>query len=172
MTAQQVVTAVLSGGLIGGGISYYQTNRLRRKQIVAEAFETALARVEVLYKIRRRTTDKRLLSEDELDIRNEMHEVQKKTDYYIGILNAESAWLGASYERLVDDIKTATDGLFREAWKGKPKGAGAELMSAKHPQLKDARKRFTKDTRRYFNPIKRVFFGSLYRISALWGSDE
>ena len=126
----------------------------------------------MLYKIRRRTTDKRLLPEDELAIRNEMHEVQKKTDYYIGILNTESAWLGDSYARLVRDIRTATENLFREAWKEKPKGVGAELKGAKPPQLGDARERFIKDARRYFNPLKRLFFASIFRLSKMAGDNE
>lgn len=160
----QVVVAIISGGLIGGIITYLQVNRFRRKQIVAEALETALARVEVLYKIRRRTKDKKLLPEDELAIRNEMHSVQQKTDYYIGILNTESAWLGDSYEQLVSSVKAETEELFRKAWKEKPKGVGAELKDAEHPKIGKAKEKFITDTRRFFNPIKRLYFGTIFKI--------
>lgn len=160
----QILAAIISGGLIGGVITYLQVNRFRRKQMIAEALETALARVEVLYKIRRRTKDKKLLPEDELAIRNEMHSVQQKTDYYIGILNTESAWLGDSYDQLVKYIKAETEELFRKAWKEKPKGVGAELKDAEHPKIGKAKEKFINDTRRFFNPIKRLYFGTAFRI--------
>jgi hypothetical protein len=172
ITATQLLAAVLSGSLIGGVISYYKTSRMRRKQVVAEAFETALARVELLYKVRRRTKDKNLLPQDELAIRNEIHLVQQKTDYYIGILNAESAWYGERYERLVRLVKIATEDLLRAAWKEEPQGVGVELKDAKHPQLVTARKNFIRDTRRYFNPLKRLFFASVYRLFRLVDGNE
>lgn len=165
ITTEQLLAATLSGSLVGGLISYYKTSRMRQKQVVAEAFETALARVELLYKVRRRTDNKELLAEDELAIRNEMHAMQQKTEYYIGVLNAESGWFGASYEKLVGSVKAATENLFRDAWKKQPKGVGAELKGAKHPQITLARKEFIKDTQRYFNPIKRLFFTTKFRIS-------
>lgn len=160
-----ILIAIISGGLSGSIIAYFQANRFRRKQIVADAFETALARVEVLYKVRRRTTNKALLSSDEISIRDELHNIQLKTDYYIGILYSESIWLGASYEKFVLSIKTATEVLFREAWAESPKGVGVDLKKSEHPQIAEARNRFIKDFQRYFNPFKRCFFSAIYRLS-------
>ncbi len=169
METDEIIIALLAGGSVGALISYYKSTRLHKKEIVAKATETAIARVEILYKVLRRTKDKSLLASDELAIRNEMHEIQKKTDFYLSILKSESAWLGASYEKLIEGIKKETEPKLQEGWKQKPKGVGVQLKGYSHPVIKPLRDSFTKDVQRFFNPIKRLFFASLYRFSKLLG---
>jgi hypothetical protein len=160
----QIVVALLAGGLVSGLLGYSQSQRARRKKLVAEAVAIAFARVEILYKIRRRPKDPRLCAADELAIRNEMHDIQTKTEYYISILSSESGWLGSSYERLIKEIRKQTEPLLQAAWLQKPLGVGAELKDAKHPQLVDPRKKFILDTQRYFNPLRRLIFAAAFRI--------
>ena len=159
-----LISAALAGGLFTGFINYTKSQRARRRRIIAEAVETAFDRVEILYKIRRRPTDKTLLAKDEVAIRDEMHRVQSKTEYYIAILSSESAWLGACYEKLINEIKRQTEPLFQEAWNLEPKGVGVKLKDAKHPNLKQARQEFILDTQRYFNPLRRLVFASIFRM--------
>ncbi len=159
-----LATAALAGGLLTGLVSYAKSQRARRRRIIAEAVEVAFDRVEILYKIRRRPTDQRLLAQDELDIRNEMHRIQSKTEYYIAILSSESAWLGACYEKLIGVIRRQTEPLFQEAWDDKPKGIGVKLKDAKHSDLNGARREFILETQRYFNPLRRLVFASFFRL--------
>lgn len=158
-----LATAALAGGLLTGLINYTKSQRARRRRIIAEAVEVAFDRVEILYKIRRRPTNSELLARDELDIRNEMHRIQSKTEYYIAMLSSESVWLGACYEKLVSEIKSQTEPLLQTAWKEKPKGVGAQLKDSIHPNLKPARQEFILETQRYFNPLRRFIFASIYR---------
>lgn len=156
--------AVLLGGILTNLSSFFTGERARRRSVIAEAVQVAFDRVEIVDKIRRRPSDKGLLARDELDIRNEMHHIQSRTQYYITILSSESAWLGASYEKLVAKIKKETEPLMQAAWKEKPGGVRAELKNTKRPDVEIARRDFVKDTQRYFNPLKRVWFGLLFRL--------
>ena len=159
-----LATAALAGGLLTGLVNYTKSQRARRRRIVAEAVEVAFDRVEILYKIRRRPTDSALLGKDELTIRDEMHRIQSKTEYYIAILSSESVWFGACYEKLIGEIKKQTEPLLQEAWEQKPEGVGVKLKAAKHPDLKAARKEFILETQRYFSPLRRIYFASVFRL--------
>lgn len=156
--------AVLIGGILTNLFSFFTGERARRRAVIAEAVEIAFDRVEIVDKIRRRPLDKNLLARDELDIRNEMHRIQSRTQYYIATLSSESAWLGASYEKLVMCIKKETEPLMQSAWKEKPGGVKTELKNSKRPNVEIARRNFVKDTQRYFNPLKRIWFALLFRL--------
>lgn len=159
-----LVSAALAGGLLTGLVNYSKSQRARRRRIIAEAVEVAFDRVEILYKIRRRPLHPQLLAQDELDIRNEMHRVQSKTEYYIAILSSESVWLGSCYEKLINEIKRQTEPLLQEAWEQEPQGIGVKLKGAKHPDLKLSRQEFILETQRYFNPLRRLVFASIFRL--------
>ena len=159
-----LASAALAGGLITGFVNYSKSQRARRRRIIAEAVEVAFDRVEILYKIRRRPVNTELLTQDELAIRNEMHRIQSKTEYYIAILSSESVWLGACYEKLIGEIKKQTEPLIQAAWGEKPVGVAVGLKEAKNPDLKAARQEFILETQRYFNPIRRLIFASIFRL--------
>lgn len=159
-----LASAALAGGLLTGLVNYTKSQRARRRRIVAEAVEVAFDRVEILYKIRRRPIDPALLAKDELAIRDEMHRIQSKTEYYIAILSSESVWFGACYEKLISEIKKQTEPLLQEAWEQKPSGVGIKLKTAKHPDLKAVRKEFILETQRYFSPLRRIYFASVFRL--------
>jgi hypothetical protein len=158
------ITAILAGGLITSVVGYYGNQRARRRKIIAEAVKVAFERVEILYKIRRRTNNPDLLPSDELAIRNEMHDIQSKTDYFITIISSESAWLGVKYQNLISEIKRQTEPLLQEAWERVPQGIGVKLKQDKHPNLSKVQNSFILDSQRYFNPMRRLWFASLFRI--------
>ena len=159
-----LITAALAGGLLTGFVNYTQNQRARRRRVIAEAVEIAFDRVEMLYKVRRRPINATLLAQDEVNIRDDMHRIQSKTEYYITILSSESAWLGSCYEKLINEIKRQTEPLLQEAWGQKPKGVGIKLKGAGHPDLKNARRQFILEILRYFNPLKRIYFASMFRL--------
>ena len=162
-----LITAALAGGLLTGFVHYTKSQRVRRRRIIAEAVEVAFDRVEILYKIRRRPTNPTLLAQDEINIRDEMHRIQSKTEYYIAILSSESVWLGSCYEKLISEIKRQTEPLLQLAWDQKPQGVGVKLKGATHPDLKGARKEFILETQRYFNLPRRIYFATLFRVRRL-----
>ena len=133
-----------------------QSTRLRRKKLIAAAYQTALSRVEVLYRIRRRTAQKTLAEQDAISIRDTMHDVQTRTDYYVGLLWTESTWFGRSYEMLIEGIKNQTEPLMQKAWDDKAVGPGVKLKNVPHPDVTTYKQDFLKDVRDFFNPILRA----------------
>ena len=90
----------------------------KRKELVSLAYQTALARVEMLYRIRRRSTDKRHEESDKMDIRNRFHKVQEDTTYYSTILTLESERLGEAYNKLIRKIGQEIGEKTQLAWRG------------------------------------------------------
>lgn len=154
---KDTIAAIITGGIAVAIFGQVQATRLRRKQLIAEAYQTALARVEVLYRIRRRTTSKALADQDTINIRDEMHDIQTKTDYYTGLLRTESTWFGKSYENLIDNIKKETEPLMQQAWTDNPKGVGVKLKNTTHPNVSTHKDQFLKDIRQFFNPYYRMW---------------
>lgn len=114
-TFKNILIGIITGGLGVAFIGQLQATRLRRKELIAEAYQTTLARLELLYRISRRSADKTLAEQDAISIRDEMHDIQTKTDYYIGLLRTESIWFGKAYQSFVVEIKKITAPLMQQA---------------------------------------------------------
>lgn len=154
-----VIVPLISGSLAAALIGYWKSHVLRRKSLVAEAYKVALDRVEAVYWIRRRTLKSTLLPQDEIDVRNKLHEVQRQTEYYKGLLSIEAKWFGDSYKEFVDAITKATGPLLKDAWHDSPSGPGGELSNIIHPkslpEITSAEAKFLKDSRAFFNIFRR-----------------
>lgn len=152
-----VLTPLVTGSLAAALVGYLKADRLRCKKLVAEAYKTALARAEMVYRIRRRSADPALRAQDELAIRDEMHRIQEQTDYYLGLMAIESRWFSKSYNKFVRAVISETWPLLQEAWERDPVGPGVRLESDKHPNLADAKREFLHDAAHFFNPIMRMW---------------
>ncbi len=155
-TFKNILIGIITGGLGVAFIGQLQATRLRRKELIAEAYQTTLARLELLYRISRRSADKTLAEQDAISIRDEMHDIQTKTDYYIGLLRTESIWFGKAYQSFVVEIKKITAPLMQQAWDSQAKGPGAKLENEKHPDISQCTDKFLADVRDFFNPFSRL----------------
>jgi len=149
-----VIVPLITGSLAAAVISYVQSDNFRRKRLVASAYRVALDRAEAVYWIRRRTKNKELLPQDEIIIRDKLHQVQERTEYYKGLLSIEAKWLGESYATFVDAVTKQTGPLLKAAWQEKPVGPGGELTNIIHPKanpdLLKAEQEFLESARQFF----------------------
>lgn len=150
-TMGQIIALLLGSAVIGTLISNLHTTRLKRKELIAGATKSALRRVEMYYRVLRRTDN----IEDIKTIRNLFHEVQEENDYYKSLLSIESVWLGHNYGRFIDALKKETMSKIQDAWDKDPLGPSAKLQNISHPIIKNYVEQFSKDSRRLFNPIMR-----------------
>lgn len=105
------VAIVAGSSLLASLSSNWQSSRLQRKKIVAGAVKSALRRVELYYRVRRR----RINGDDDAMIRDLFHDVQEENDQYIALLDMEAPWLGDSYRRFLRSLKRKLQPFMTEA---------------------------------------------------------
>lgn len=141
-------------GVLALVIGHVMTKSAERQQarraLCADAFKAALGWREMLYRIRRRSGD----VADDRALVEKFHKLQEDLDYYEGWLSTESLWLGRSYGRFVESVRTSCKTLIDEAWKC-PVRKPSEGTSAgdKHPDIDEASRAFLFDLRAHFSPI-------------------
>ena len=80
----------------------------------ATAYEAALDWLEMLYRVRRRDSNKTY------DLADRFHDLQKTIDYHQGWIGTESKELGRAYRHFVRTVKALTVNEIRQAWKSPP----------------------------------------------------
>jgi hypothetical protein len=139
------VAALVTGAvaLIGIGLNRWIERRDRRRDLYATAYEAALDWVEMLYRVRRRDSNKTY------DLADRFHDLQKTIDYHQGWIATESKELGRSYRRFVKTVKALTVKEIRAAWKSPPckPEDGFSLEAELHPNVSDADEQFIRDLR-------------------------
>lgn len=151
-----VLSIVAGSSVLVAFIKNSQLNRRKHKELVAEASKSVYKRVEMYYRIRRRTKD----PADIISIRNVFHGIQEENEYYKTLLKSESKWHGNRYELYINAIQNLTGDQIRLAWLQKPFGPNAEIKSNQRPdhQMIDLLSaQFAVDCRRVVNPLSRVF---------------
>jgi hypothetical protein len=152
-TLLQIITLLLGSAVVGTILSNFHTTRLKRKELIAGATKSALRRVEMYYRVLRRTGEE----DDAVAIRNLFHEVQEENDYYKSLLSIESVWHGALYGRFIEALKRETMSKIQAAWDREPLGPGAKLQGVGHPDVAKFVEQFTRDSKRLFNPFLRLW---------------
>lgn len=153
-----LILAILGSSLLAAFASNNHGNRQKRKGVVAGATKSALRRVEMYYRVRRRLTDE----SDDRALRDMFHEIQEENDYYLSLLQIESPWLGHAYEQFLGALKRKLLPLMHTAWEEKGKGPGAKVADG--PDIKKYVNQFAKDSRRLFNPIMRPLQRGRYTL--------
>ena len=163
------VIAVLAGSsLLAAFAENWQSARLKRKEIVAGASKSALRRVEMYYRVRRRRTT----GEDDVVLRDLFHDIQEENDHYITLLDMEAPWLGDAYRRYLRAMKTELQPFMTKAWAaGKAGGPDIQLANEDKPDVDRLVRRFSKDGRRLFNPIMRPVARARYSLRKLIKDD-
>lgn len=144
-----IVASLLGSAVLSTALSGRQATRLRKQELFAKAYQVSLRRVEMLYRILRRTGT----PEEDAKLRDAMHETQEDTSYYIGLLSMESVELGKTYSALIDKIKVETADSFRAAWKSTPRKPGAELKNFNHPVFDQEERIFLETARKHFTSL-------------------
>jgi hypothetical protein len=163
------IIAVLAGSsLLAAFASNWQSARQHRKEIVAGATKSALRRVEMYYRVRRR----RKTGEDDAKLRDMFHEIQEENDHYTTLLDIEAPWLGDAYRRFLGALKKELQPFMTDAWSDqKANGANVQLLSEVRPDVDKFVQRFAKDGRRLFNPLMRPLSRARYSLRNIFKKD-
>jgi hypothetical protein len=110
------ITATLLVGVLGSSVlasvvKNSQAQSAKHKELVAAASKSVYKRVEMYYRIRRRTKD----GADVIRIRDLFHQVQEENEYYRVLLTTESKWHGERYGLYIKAIKKLTEQQTRDA---------------------------------------------------------
>lgn len=160
MNSENIELAIKFLGLLGLSsiavtfIKNSQAIKLKHREIVAEASKSVLKRVEMYYRIRRRTGE----SDDIISIRNMFHQVQEENEYFKTLLVSRSKWHGERYVLFISAIQKLTADETREAWRQTPFGPDAEVKPEdrpNHKRINELSLQFAKDSRKLMNPFSR-----------------
>lgn len=158
-----LLIALLGSAVLAAVVKNSQAQATKHKELVAAASKSVFKRVEMYYRIRRRTKD----TADIIKIRDRFHQIQEENEYYRVLLAAESKWHGERYALYISAIKKLTEQETQEAWQQKPFGPDAEVKPEHRPDHKkidELSMQFAKDSRRLMNPFMRIWM----RIRDSW----
>lgn len=166
----EVSDSTVKGAIVAGifaisvaGLGWITTRvsarRDTRRDLHSEAYRTALAWREMLYRVRRRRGN----DEHSWKLIERFHDLQEQLDYYQGWLCTESRYLGHSYGRMVRSIKSDCQPLLTRAWQASPvaPSAGADLDD-EHPKTDAATTAFLRDVRSYLS------FWQVPKLCVMW----
>lgn len=167
MDTKWVVALVASSSVLAALLTHYlgrnERERTKRKEVYAEALQTALAWREMLYRVRRRQTTK----EDERTITGQFHDLQERLDYYDGLIWSHSKSLGRSYRKLVKKVRDTSQPLIQKAWKAKPiPPQSYDPTKLDNPKFNKELQDFMNDVIRQTKPRYRIFA----KLKLWWGN--
>lgn len=151
-TLLTLLTVAVGSSLLAALASNWQENRLKRKAMVADAMQSALKRVEMYYRVRRRSPD----GSDDTKLRDRFHDIQEDNDHHIALLEMESPWAGHAYRSFLNALKRVLAPYMEKAWGQKGGGATVQLKDEDRPNVDKYIRLYAHDGRRLLNPFKHV----------------
>ena len=120
MLSVYILSAVISAAVafFVALLTHQREILFKRKELVSSACQTALARVEMVYRIQRRSEDKNHKEQDSINIRDKFHKIQEDTVFYESMLFLESKRLKKAYCRFIEKIKEELGMEMVSAWDG------------------------------------------------------
>jgi hypothetical protein len=158
-----LLIGVIGSSVLAAVVKNSQLQSSKHRELVAAASKSVYMRVEMYYRIRRRTKD----AADVIAIRNAFHQIQEENEYYRALLATESKWHGERYGLYIKAIKKLTEQQTQDAWKQRPFGPDAQIKSENRPnhqRINELSMQFAKDSRRLMNPVMRPWM----RIRDSW----
>lgn len=167
--ALNALSLLLGSSLLVAVLNNSRKASVQHKKLVAEASKSVLKRVEMYYRIRRRSKN----PDDIVAIRNLFHQTQEENAYYKALLISESKWHGERYDMYISAVQKLTGSKLQEAWKQRPFGPGVEIKPSEQPYVKRINElslQFAKDSRRLMNPIMRMYMRlrDSWLITKIW----
>lgn len=143
IAAAAVAAVVAVAGIL---VSQATTRRDRRRELYADAYRTALALVEMVYRVRRANADNAQALADHF------HDLHERLNFHQGWIETESNYMGRAYRRFVLSIRAETAEPLVEAWddfhaamrEGRPRWP-ATVVVGMHPDVGIAKRQFLQD---------------------------
>ena len=158
------LTVVVSSSVLGAIASNWQESRLKRKAMVADAIQSALKRVEMYYRVRRRNPDE----SDDIQLRDRFHQIQENNDHHTALLEMESPWAGYAYRKFLGALKRTLAPYMAKAWENPGGGPNTQLQGEDRPNVDKYVQLFTRDGRRLMNPLMRPIMRVQYWLRRLF----
>lgn len=151
--AAMVLGSSVIAALINNFVSGYRNKRMERKELVAKANASILKRVELCYRIRRRTKG------EDATVKNLAHDIQEENEYYKSLLMVESRWYGKRYSLYLSSIRNLTGEAMKKAWQmdGDPSVVMESSIKLDHKKIEELSDQFSLDSRRFLCPLKRAW---------------
>ncbi|WP_298957220.1 hypothetical protein [uncultured Campylobacter sp.] len=149
-----LLVSLLSSAVLASVIKNIQDQATKHRELVAAASKSVFKRVEMCYRIRRRTKN----TSDIIKIRDMFHQIQEENEYYRVLLTIESKWHGGRYTLYIQAVKELTEQQIQEAWEQQSFGPNTEIEpenKPNHAQIDKLSTQFAKDSRRLMNPLMR-----------------
>ena len=141
------LTATLAAAVIAAAVAIGQAGRARRRNLYSDAYRSAMAWREMVYRVRRRSAGQ------EPELIAHFHEIQEQIHYHEGWIGTESPALAASYCTLVKTVRDVCAAPIREAWKAAPRDFANQTEPADvHPDVASAANAFLRDAREHLSP--------------------
>ena len=157
------ITLIAGSSFLAAIASNWQISRSKRKKMVADAIQSALKRVEMYYRVRRRKAD----GSDDARLRDLFHDIQEDNDHKLALLDMESPWIGAAYRSFLGALKRELAPFMKAAWSRDGDGADVQLRPESRPDVDKYVRLFSRDARRLFNPFMRPAMRVRYSIRKL-----
>lgn len=148
-TLLTILTVVVGSSLLATLASNWQESRLKRKAMVADAIQSALKRVEMYYRVRRRSPD----GSDDIKLRDRFHDIQEENDHHIALLEMESPWAGYVYRSFLSALKRVLAPYMEKAWGQEGGGPTVQLKDEERPSVDKYVRLYAYDGRRLLNPF-------------------
>lgn len=135
--------------LVGIVTNLAATRRDRRRELYAQAYRTALALVEMVYRLRTADPD------NARSLADHYHQIHEDINFHQGWIESESEEMGRAYRRLLLRIRAETEDLMRDGWsalrqrlaQSSPLPLG--IVSGGHPNVTAAKRQFLADMSAY-----------------------
>ena len=126
-------------------ISAFFKRQSERRKMYSHAIQAILSWSELLYRIRRSTSE----SDDQKEIRNLFHQKQEDINYYSSWISSESSVMSRSYRTLVVAVKQKISPLIEDAAQNHDteKAPLASLTDEEHPDIQKETDKFMRDVR-------------------------
>jgi hypothetical protein len=133
--------------IIAAWSAYMAGKADRRRALYSEATQAIIAWKEMLYRVRRRA------SGQETEIITAFHDLQSRLDYSDAWIGSESKFMSRSYKQLVKAIKSETEVMIQDAWKGEIRAVPGDAQTGdQHPTIDQAVEIFLRDVRAHLSP--------------------
>lgn len=163
-TLLTILTVIVGSSLLAALASNWQVSRLKRKAMIADAVQSALKRVEMYYRVRRRSPD----GSDDIQLRDRFHQIQEENNHHSALLEMESPWAGHAYRKFLGALKRTLAPYMEKAWVNPGGGPNIQLKSEDHPDVAKYVQLFTRDGRRLMNPFMRPIMRVHYWLRKLF----
>ena len=137
--------------LIGIFASLLASRKDRRRELYAEAYRTALAMVEMVYRVRRAGSD------NSRDLADRFHQIHEDINFHQGWIETESEHMGRAYRRLILRIHAETKLAIKQGWMALRTSTpeAVQALSGDHPDVTAAKTQFLADVSSHLSLLKR-----------------